>query len=103
MPLIKMWNHDRSIRKTVKVTDLKGLLNVGRQKLGYHSEELKSCLETETDVTGIDDKDILQDFFHQKDALQVSMISYRMGARVPASSLLVYHALSEMPTFTDYP
>ena len=38
------------------MTDLKGLLNVGKQKLGYDAEELKACLET--DSTNIDDEDI---------------------------------------------
>lgn len=42
MPLIKVWNHDRSVRKIVKVTDLESLLNVGGQKLGYDTEELKA-------------------------------------------------------------
>ena len=64
MFLIKVWNLDRTVRKTVKVTDLKGLLSVGRQKSEYYTEELKACLEA--DGTDIDDGDIFRDIFQQK-------------------------------------
>ena len=85
MPLIKVWNHDRSIRKNVKVTDLKDLLNVGRQKLRYDTE-LKAWLET--GGTDIDDENILQDLYHQKNILQVIMISDRMRAWCPIRMFL---------------
>ena len=57
-----MRNHDRSIRKIVKVTDLRGLLNVGEQKLEYNTEEFKACLET--DEIDIDDHNGFQNLFH---------------------------------------
>ena len=55
--LIKVWNHHRSIRKIVKVTDLKGLLNVEGGKLVYDTEELKAYLLT--DDTDSDNEDTL--------------------------------------------
>ena len=78
MLLIKVWNHDRPLRKIVKVTDLKGLLNVGGQKLEYGTEELKSWLEA--DGTDTDVEDTLQDLFHQVNVLKIIIISDRMGA-----------------------
>ena len=42
------------------------------------------CLET--DGTDIDEEDIFQNPFQQKDLLQIIMISDRMGARAPISS-----------------
>ena len=53
---------------------------------------MKHCLEI--DGADIDDEDIFQDLFHQKDALQINMISERMWIWSPISSLLVYHVLS---------
>ena len=48
MPVIKVCNNDRSIRKKVKVTDHKLLLNAGEEKLGYDPEELKDTLVIKT-------------------------------------------------------
>ena len=57
MPLIKIWNYDRSIKKMIQVNSLRMVIKEGALQLGYNNESLLKVV-IESDGTDVDSEGI---------------------------------------------
>jgi len=65
MPLVKLWNNNRTIRKLVVADDLQNLIRIGRDKFGFHSGE-KLRVVTESDGNELESEEVFSALVAEK-------------------------------------
>lgn len=59
MPLVKIWKHDRSVKKITMISSLEEIINFGHNVLGY-DKHFKLSVVYESDGTEIETNSVLQ-------------------------------------------